>query len=71
MRFTEAIEINDLPRIVVGQVEETGDRLARDAFPVEFPHPLNVPRGGADAVLPSLEVRDGDRVWRKVRRTGH
>ena len=50
----------------VGQVEQAGDGLAGDSLPVEFPHPLDVPRGGADPVLPALEVRDRNGIGRKV-----
>ena len=60
-----------MPCIVVGQVEQSGDRLAGDALPVEFPHPLDVPRGGADPVLPALEVRDRNGIWREIWRSGH
>lgn len=70
-RFTEAIEVTDLPCIIVGQVEQAGDGLARDALPVEFPHSLDVPRGGADAILPALEIRDRNGIWREIWRLSH
>jgi len=66
LRFAETVEVDDLPCIVVGQVEQAGDGLAGDALPVEFPHPFDVPRGGADPVLPALEVRDRNWIWREV-----
>lgn len=66
LRFAEAVEVDDLPCIIVGQVEQAGDGLAGDALPVEFPHTLDVPRGGADPVLPALEVRDRNGIWREV-----
>jgi hypothetical protein len=71
LRFAEAVEVDDLPCIIVGQVEEAGDGLAGDALPVEFPHPFDVPRGGADPVLPALEVRDSNGIWREIWRSGH
>ena len=40
-------------------------------MPIEFPHPFDVPRGGADAILPALEVRDRNGIRRNVWRLSH
>ena len=70
-RFPDSVEVADLPRITMGDVEEPSDTDAGDSRPIELPHPLDVPRAGTSPVLPPGPIPDWGWVWGDVRRAGH
>lgn len=70
-RFADPVEVADLPRITMGDVEEPSDTDAGDSRPVKLPHSLDVPWGRPRPILPPGPIPDWGWVWRDVRRAAH